>query len=228
MPPDTIFEDPRTWRAIKHATAARKHDRETSGPLFEALHKCNDEWLINRTGLAKIVDLTTRGIERNVGQLISRTLSPIDAQPWEKAAVPTVIRDSKVTAAEVSLFTLIRDFVGIVATSSIFGTSLIEQEGLLDDTWAFDAGFHWLAMGLPRWLPFRSLSRASAARDRLLYHLTRYNVAMDQFTRGDEPSGEWGDMSDVGELTQSRMKVMREAGESPKSRASFDLAYLWA
>lgn len=208
--------------------AARRQSKDIYVPLFKAIHRCNEEWLLSRTGLAKIVDATTRGIEQNVAQLISRTFSPIDAQPWERAAVPTLVRDSKVTAAEVSMFRLIRDFVAITATPSIFGTSLIEQEGLLEDLWTFDSGSHLLAMGLPRWLPMPSLSRAYAARDRLLRHLTRYSVAMDQFASGDEPSGEWGDMSDVGELMQCRMKVMREAGMSPKSRAPFDLAYLWA
>lgn len=197
-------------------------------PVFRALHKCNDEWLLRRTALAKIVNVTTRGIERNVAQLITRAFSPIDAQPWERAAAPTLVRDIEVTAAEVSLFTLIRDFVGIIATPSLFGTSLIEQQGLFEDIWTLDSGFRFLVLGLPRWLPIRSLSRAYAARDRLLHHLTRYSVAMDQYARGDEPSGEWGDMSDVGELIQSRMKTMREAGISPKFRAPFDLAYIWA
>jgi hypothetical protein len=207
---------------------ARRQSKDIYAPLFKALHKCSDEGLLRRAALAKIVDVTTRGIERNVAQLLTRTFSPIDAQPWERAAVPTLDRYSKVTAAEVSLFALIRDFVGMTSTPSIFGTSLIEQGGLFEDLWTFDTGSHFLAMGLPRWLPVRSLSRAYAARERLLHHFKRYSVAMDQFVRGDEPSGEWGDMSDVGELIQNRMKIMREANISPESRAPFDLAYLWA
>ena len=220
--------DPALWHVLENVFAARKQNKEIYGPLFKALQRCNDGGLLRRTALAKINDVTARTIERNVTQLISRTTSPIDAQPWERAAIPTVVRDSKVTAAEVSLFALVRDFVGIVATPSIFGTSLIEQEGLFGDLWAFDSGIHLLAMGLPRWLPIRALSRAYAARDRLLHRLTGYGVAMDQFACGDEPSGEWGDLSDVGELMQSRMKVMREADVSPRSRASFNLVYLWA
>ena len=207
---------------------AHKLDKDVYDPLVKALHQCDVEGFLRTNALAKVVDVTVRGIEQNVAQLISRALSSIDSNVWERAALPSLVRGCESTAAEASLFPLVRDFVGTIATPSVYGTSLIEQESILDDLWILDYGFHLLAMGLPRWLPIRSLSQAYAARDRLLRHFTRFGDAMDQYAQGDEPSGEWGDLTDVSEVINSRNKTMREAGLPPKTRASYHLAYFWA
>lgn len=192
------------------------------------LRRINERGLLRAGPLNDIVRVTARGLEENIGQLVSRSFSLVDAHPWERVAGPVVDRSSKGTSAEVSLFPLIRDFVARVATPSAFGTAFTEQEGLFDALWVMDQGFNLLAAGLPRWLPLPVLAPAHAGRNRLLDILAAFHSAQDQVAKGEEPPAEWGDMGDVSELMRLRAQTMRELALPAKDRASYDLAFLWA
>ena len=65
-------------------------------------------------------------------------------------------------------------------------------------------GFKYLVLGLPRWLPIPSLTKAHIARRRLLDAISSLQGALDHTAAGNEPNQPWRDLSDVGAILRKR------------------------
>ena len=99
---------------------------------------------------------------------------------------------------------------------------------VLDDIWALDDGFNYLALGLPRWFPIRSVTKAHLARARLNAALLEIHKALDTLAAGGEPGPEWRDMSDVSPVMKDRNAAWRAHGIAPIERGPGDLGIVWA
>ena len=177
-----------------------------------------------------IVDL----ISSRLPDLVSFNSHVVDQSPWERPASPETIThphslDRTRRAARVSLVTLITHFVGHVLGTAMLGANFMEQyPQVLDDLADLDAGFKYLALGLPRWVPPMSVAAAHIARKRLLAVLSGVQIALDQTARSEEPDELWGDVAeDLSEGVRERSRFWREKGASVGFRASVDLAVLW-
>jgi hypothetical protein len=92
---------------------------------------------------------------------------PEDQRLWEQSADVSVIEPD--VAVAVNLHSLARDFGACIATPLLFGHDFLHRNpGLLADFWRFDDDLFGLRMiGLPIWLPIRSLREAIAARGKI-------------------------------------------------------------
>ncbi len=109
------------------------------------------------------------------------------------------------------------------------GSSFLENfPTFLDDMWALDSGFKWLAGGVPRWIPLRASTKAHLARARLNRTLAAFHRMLDRSAAGMHDDLEWIDVSDVSKFMKQRNKTWREAGIPPERRAPLDLQALWA
>lgn len=99
---------------------------------------------------------------------------------------------------------------------------------VLDDIWALDDAFNYLAIGLPRWIPIRSVTKAHLARARLNAALGEIHNALDTLAAGGEPGPEWRDLSDVSPVMKERNSAWRAHGIAPKERGPGDLGIIWA
>ncbi|PTU20898.1 hypothetical protein P175DRAFT_0438127 [Aspergillus ochraceoroseus IBT 24754] len=172
--------------------------------------------------------MVARLVERETPNLVTFCPSVVDQMPWERPAQVTVLDGTDTPACEVSFFALIRDFVGTVTTSSLFGQAILEAfPGLLEDVWKIDDNFTTLSMGPPRWLT-PGISAAYASRDRLLDMLAVFHQAFLIWDDGRDPGMEFRDLEDISEPIKNRIRMSRELGLSPKASAPGHLALLWA
>lgn len=152
-----------------------------------------------------------RGIQEHGPNLVSFSDSIVDQNTWERAAAPINLTDSitgDASSVEVNLFALIRNFVGNVALPSLVGTEFLENHPeTLEDIQDLEEGFKYLVLGLPRWLPIPSLTKAHIARRRLLDAIRSLHRALDHIAVGNEPNQPWRDLSDVGAILKGRHAI---------------------
>ncbi|KAF2457317.1 cytochrome P450 [Lineolata rhizophorae] len=183
--------------------------------------------------LSKYIGGVIRQFEEHLPNLASFNPSPVDMHPWERSARAECVMDEKGEAiVEADLLDLIRDFVGYAVNTTFFGTALLEvYPTLQDDFWIFDASFLGLAAGLPRWIPWPSLTRAHIARRRLLAGLTALERALDAEDAGRrpaDPAWTWRDLSDVSPGYRAIRAHLVAHGVGPEGRAAQNLGLLWA
>ena len=154
---------------------------------------------------------TVRGIQEHGPNLVSFSGSIVDQNPWERAATAIVQTGSiagDASSVEVSLFALIRTFVGNVVLPSLVGREFLEiYPEVLNDIQDLEGGFKYLVLGLPRWLPIPSLTKAHIARRRLLDAIDSLHEALDQLVAGLDPNMPWRDLSDVGAMLKGRHAI---------------------
>src|SRR4051794_40268802 len=75
--------------------------------------------------LSNAVAITVRGIEERTPNLVSFAGSVVDQTVWERAA-RLVLLPSSVPTVEASLFPLIRNFVGDLASEVLMGRNFME------------------------------------------------------------------------------------------------------
>jgi len=199
------------------------------GPIVDKLTSYSLSHILREPSLSNLVDITVKNIEDHAGSFVSFMPGSIDQSYWERTsgATPTRTHDGR-PAMEVSLMPIVRDFLGVQAVPSIFGTDLPRNHPtLLSDIWAFDDALILFMTSLPRWLPIPSLGRAYAARARLHAALAQLNVAMDDAAAGRPLASEWADVDNVGEVLKSRARLYREHDVSLAVRAVADLTILW-
>jgi len=189
--------------------------------------------LLQQPHLGQMVQIVARNLEEYIPNFVSFTESPIDQHPWERNSN---IRVQKVVSSqgteepyvEADLFSMLRDLMGNCSVPSLLGQAFMENfPDALSTIWEFDAGFRYLAMGLPRWIPIRSCTKAHLARKKLLDWLTTFHYAMDRLKDGQDPEAEWRDLSDVSELIKRRHQVWSKLAVPPEGRAAGELAVLW-
>lgn len=65
-----------------------------------------------------------------------------------------------------------------ISMPSLMGEAFMEYyPTVLDDIWALDDAFNYLAIGLPRWFPIRRLTKAHLAHTRLNAALAELHIA---------------------------------------------------
>ena len=138
----------------------------------------------------------------------------MDQYPWERAATP-ITHIGRVTGdashVEVNLFALIGTFVGNISLPSLAGREVLENyPETLKDIQDLEAGFKYLVLGFPCWLPIPSLTKAHIARRRLPDTLASFHGALDQIAAGNEVNQPWRDLSDVAAMLTGRHKVWNE------------------
>ncbi|KAK5001256.1 hypothetical protein LTR66_000033 [Elasticomyces elasticus] len=186
--------------------------------------------LLSEPYLGQLVATTASTLKESVRDWVTGSRSVVDQMLWERnAGAESVISDTGETTVEASLLTLTRDFIGSVASPSLFGTAFVSNNPeILSDLWTLDSGFLLIATGLPRWLPIPRLTRAHIARQRLLRAIETFEMAMDKDADGEDVAIEYGDLSDVSQLIRTRVGIYRKHGFNVRARAACELALMWA
>lgn len=107
--------------------ASKEHDKEHSRAHADA-HALLDQLLL---GPSEMVRTIVRGIAEQGPNLVSFSESIVDQNPWERAATPVIHHDTgsitgDASSVEISLFALIRGFVGNVTLPSLVGREFLE------------------------------------------------------------------------------------------------------
>lgn len=196
------------WSLLVNAFGANKRHKAEHSRAHGDAHACLLGLL---HGPSDLLRATVREIQEQAPNLISFSDSIVDQSPWERAAIP-IIHTGNITGdastVEVNLFALIRTFVGSVALPSLVGREFLENfPYILEDIHDLEEGFKYLVLGLPRWLPIPSLTKAHIARRRLLDAIDSLHRALDQAAADNEPNKPWRDLSDVGAILKGRHTV---------------------
>lgn len=184
--------------------------------------------LMREPSLGKMVNILCRNLEREMPNFVSFADRPIDQLKWEQQAdVKRTVHDDGSLSVEAGLMPLVIDFVSSAATPSIFGSDLIRNyPNIVQDLWAFNDGFFWLAAYLPRWLPIPILQRAYAGRQRVFDALCDQQVALDKQAAGEDPGPQWANLDDISEFIKVRNEFYRERKLPLEAR--LDLGMFWA
>lgn len=180
----------------------------------------------------RLDDVLIAGIQEHAPSLVSFSESIVDQNLWERDACPVITaRQSNSKqhslAVEVNLSALIRNFIGRVTLPFLLGIDTTEAyPSILDDLWDLEDGSGYLALGLPRVLPLRSLTKAHIARRRLIVAMKSLHQALDRVDAGEEPGGTWRDLSDVSPLLKNRNAVWRSRGTHHDFKASLNLSLI--
>ncbi|KAI9824834.1 MAG: hypothetical protein M1826_007256 [Phylliscum demangeonii] len=219
------------WYILHHVFGARSRDKRLYHACMGDLHQALTSTLLRGPHLTAMLASAVGRMEEHIPRLISFSASFVDQDPWERASQTEVVSG---LAVETSLCALVRNFMGHLSTPTMFGHAFLGlYPEALEDLWRLDAGFMWLALGVPRWIPIRASTAAHLARARLLTAVTAFHVALDQasamptHTHGPNQSL-WGDMDEISETMKRRDRVWRAHGAAPASRAAADVSLLWA
>ena len=98
---------------------------------------------------------------------------------------------------------------------------------VLEDLCDLDSGWKFLALGLPRWVPFPRIRKAYFARRRLLGAIQSFHRALDADAIDAHPQDPWRDLSDVSALVRDRRKEWQGRKMSLRASAAADLAFIW-
>jgi len=239
---NVIFEDSSTsltfdtvrWSLLINVFGANRRLKGDYMRAYSDAQACliNGLWL--EPGVSEFARKTMLGVQEHTPNLISFTESIVDQSQWERAAdanlqVANVCSRAGSLAVEVNLFSLIRNFMGNVALPSLVGTEFLDvYPKALDDLWDLDGGFNYLTLGLPRWFPIPSLTKAHIARRNLLEGIGSFHGAIDKVAAGEEPHQPWVEVRDVEHIMRERSSAWRAHGTPSKVKGPYDLSLLWA
>ncbi|PQE30751.1 cytochrome P450 protein [Rutstroemia sp. NJR-2017a WRK4] len=189
-------------------------------------------YLMKEPYLGKMLDNTTRNLEKLIPQMVSFMDGEIDQHPWERYANAEWISSKEM---EVDLMSLVRDLMGHASVPSMFGHAFLENNPhVLHDIYDMDDGMMYFMAGLPWFTPWPSVVKAHFARRQAWDSVTKFQKALDAYVDGKHVDPSWGDMEDVSEFILKRHEIFRisvsnlrlEAGLSPEERS--DISILWA
>ena len=186
-----------------------KYKAETLRTWTE-LHACVMNTLMREPYLGEMLGVAVQGMQDKLPNVVSFTSNEIDQSYWERssdATLRSVLLPSGKNGevVEANLWPLIRNLMGMVATPSIMGQAFVDNcPSILEDLWTLDRGFVFLAMGIPRWAPIPSCTRAHIARRKIIDGLTSWVIAMHKTAAGEDPGYQWQDMSDVSNMMKRR------------------------
>ena len=145
-------------------------------------------WSFNALRKEPILSMTAKLVSERTPQLIS---SPSGWPCVWKIGKGQIKRGESI---EVDLFPLTMNFVGEIATTAIMGRAFVDNNpGIMEDLWAFDAGFNAILLGLPT----IRLRRSKAARARMHAAMNEWDHAVLASMNGKDTEHKWGDLSDV-------------------------------
>ena len=239
---NVIFEEPSTpltvdnvrWSLLVNVFGANKRLKGDYMRALSDAQACLTSGLLLEPGVSNLVRKTIRGVQEHTPNLVSFSESAVDQSQWERAADANlqVANDRSKPgslAVEVNLFSLTRNFVGNVALPSLVGTEFLDvYPKALDDLWDLDDGFNYLTLGLPRWFPIPSLTKAHIARRNLLQGLRSFHGAIDNVAADEEPLPPWIEVRDVGHIMRERSLAWRTHRTPSMVKAPSDLSLLWA
>lgn len=184
--------------------------------------------LMREPSLSKMLDVLCRSLEKEMPNLVSFAGRRIDQYQWEKQAdVTRTVKEDGSLSVEASLLPLVIDFASAAAIPSLFGTDLLRNyPDLVQDLWAFNHGFFWLAAYIPRWLPIPVVQRAYAGRQHVVDALIDQQGALDKEAAGEDPGPQWANLKDVSAFVRMRNKFYRDSHLPLEAR--LDLAVFWA
>lgn len=222
------------WSLLINVFGANKRLKDDYVRACTDAQACLINGLLLEPGVSEFTRKTILGVQEHTPNLVSFSESIVDQSQWERAADAN-LRGANVRsragslAVEVNLFSLIRNFVGNIALPSLVGTEFLDiYPKALDDLWDLDGGFSYLTLGLPRWFPIPSLTKAHIARRNLLEGIVSFHGAIDKVAAGQEPHQPWVEVRDVGHIIKERSSVWRAHGTPSTVKAPFDLSLLWA
>ena len=239
---NAIFEESSTalsfdtvrWSLLINVFGANNRLTEDYIRVRSDAQACLISGLVREPGVSEFTQRTILDIQEHTPNLVSFSESIVDQSQWERAAdailqVANVHGKAASLAVEVNLFALIRNFVGNTALPSLVGTEFLDvYPKALDDLWDLDGGFNYLTLGLPRWFPIPSLTKAHIARRNLLQGIGSFQEAIDKVAAGEEPHQPWVEMRDVGHIMRERSSTWRAHGTPSKVKVPFDLSLLWS
>ena len=200
----------------------RKVDQEL---LWGTVHKQLYQ-LMREPFLSNAIAITVRAIEERTPNLISYSESIVDQTVWERSAELLPVAGAT-PSVEASLFPLMRNFVGDLASSVLMGHNFMENNPtILQDLWDWDNKFNLYLLGLPSWMP--GLAKASQARHRFIDAVQEHQEALYAMLDGRDPGNRWSDLSDVSNIMVDRAREWRNAQASQRATAVGDCAVLWA
>ncbi len=190
------------------------------GKVHAVLYQLNREPFVSNAAA-----FTVKLAEERTHNLISFSSSWVDQSIWERVANVTV--DPTGTTATASLFPLIRHFVGDIACGLLMGQDFMTNNPtVLPDLFTFDASFHKLLAGFPRWFP--GMAPAYNARSRIVRAVRDHQEALYAVWDDRDPGSAWNDLSDVSKVMQDRAREWRNMSANPDTYSTCDLAVLWA
>ncbi|KAM0721569.1 hypothetical protein Q7P37_002494 [Cladosporium fusiforme] len=213
-------------KVFAYPVAKEGHLYDKASPDINRLYK----HFMSDPGLRDMTARTAQIAKETIASFVTGSQSLVDQMMWERTAEVEIKTDGKGDkVVEIDLMELTRDWCANAANPSIIGSDFGNNfPDYYRDIWTLDKGFLLLATGLPRWIPIPSLTRAHIARRNLLNKILKFEVAMDKWAAGENPGPEWRDLEDVGPVVKGRVHIYREVGMSMNSRASLELALLWA
>ncbi len=215
------------WYSLTNAFGADWREKQA---YLDAHRKSN---VSLSDSLRRDLETTIKAVEEHVPNFVSFSESVVDQNPWERTScVPTSLKAGVGSAGspsvEVSLFSLVQNFVGHLTTTSLTGSEFLEHyPSVLNDLWDFDNGFKYLILGFPRWFPISSLTKAHLARQTLKNGINAFHKALDRTVAGDESGFPSTDMCDVSAVMKERSAVWRAHGLPPGVKGACDLEFLW-
>ena len=177
---------------------------------WSELNACVMNTLMREPYLGEMLNVAIQGMQEKLPNMISFTSNEIDQSYWERSSDAELrsvllLSGKNGEVVEASLWPLIRNLMGTVATPSIMGQTFVDNcPSILEDLWTLDRGFIFLAMGIPRWVPIPSSTKAHIARRRIVDELASWIAAMHKTAAGEDPGYQWQDMSDVSEMMKRR------------------------
>ncbi|KAL2036993.1 hypothetical protein N7G274_010278 [Stereocaulon virgatum] len=229
---DSIFENPnaafnsseRSWLINSRVFGAAKKHKQNYLKEHSTARRSLHQQLSSNPNTLELVQPIIRGIQEHTPELVSFSTSIVDQNIWERTASPTI----DISAVEINLFTLIKNFVGQISLPALAGNEFLEAyPTTLDDLWDLDGGIKWLMLGVNRLLGIPSLTRAHLARRRLLDALHTFHRAIDGVHAGDEPKEPFRQLSDVGSLLETSRSLWRSSSLRDVN-GLYDLSLLWA
>lgn len=171
-----------------------------------------------------------QGVKSQMPHLLSFSESVVDQSTWERLSEVFPVQEAQgAQACEASLFDLVRNFVGSVATTALMGTDFTDTfPYALSELWSVDSKFNAMRLGVPRWVPYPGLVPSYAARRRLLLALESYHNAFVATEKGHNPGFDWQNMDDVSDVVRARMRALVDAKCSTRDAASEHLFFLWS
>jgi len=203
-----------------HKTSRTVNPDDLWGPIHKALNTLSREPF-----LSKAVAATVKAVEENTYNLVSSNSSWVDQSVWERSSRITILPGHD-AVVEVSLFPLIRDFMGDNATRVLMGKNFMDNyPEFLQDLWDTDDKFILFVLGVPGWLP--GMTKADMARERVIEAVTEHHEALFALFDGKDPGSKWDDMSDVSNAAIERCKAFKAANAPRRILGCGGAALVW-
>jgi hypothetical protein len=173
---------------------------------------------------------TARTVEREAARLVtSAPWSTPDAEGkpmelWEQAGKVKYNPDG---TFEADLYQLIVHYMGQIVIDMLWGKALIKNHPNVQfDMWDFDEGVHHLVAPLISNITSAG-RKAIACRERLTVAMKEWHEAVADKQAGRKVDEKWGELDDISQIMQDRVKVWVDCKASETLQKTNDVSVLW-